>query len=72
MNYIILSQGRVTAISNLKNNLMRRGSIAKINLVLGSNMEINLFGGCSKGPKINLESKGLRWACCGRNVNEHI
>ena len=53
-----LSQGKVAAICDLENNLVERGSIKKINLVSGNNMEKNDFVAAARVPKINLESKG--------------
>ena len=38
-SYTILFPGKIGAICDLENNAMERGSIAKINLVPGSNME---------------------------------
>ena len=39
MSYTILSTGRIATICGLENNLVGRGSIAKLNLVSGSNKE---------------------------------
>ena len=45
-------------ICDLENNLVRTGSIAKINLVWGSNIEKKLMA-AAVVSQINLESKGL-------------
>ena len=60
MSYTVLSPGRVDAICNLENNLVRRESIAKINLVSDSNIEKNNLVAAAGIPKIDPESKGLR------------
>ena len=45
---------------DLENNLVEKGSIAKINLVLGCSMEKNNLVSEAGIPKINLESKGVK------------
>ena len=42
------------AICDLENNLVKRGSIAKFNLVSGSNMEENNLISAVRVPKMNL------------------
>ena len=50
--------GRV--IGDLEINQVQRGSIANINLVLGSKIENNNLATAAGVPKINIESKELK------------